>query len=44
MWNKEYLDQIIERTNKRIAVLQERLMEVSPGRQMPVEDQVTIGE
>lgn len=43
MWNKEYLNQIIERTNKRIAVLQERLIEVSPGRQMPVEDQVTIG-
>lgn len=43
MWDKEYLSRIIERTNKRIAVLQERLIEVSPGRQMPEEDQVTIG-
>jgi len=43
MWNKEYLDKIIERTNKRISSLNQRLLEVKQGEQMPVEDQVTIG-
>ncbi len=43
MWNKEYLDQIIDRTNKRINTLNQKLLTVKPGEQMPVEDQVTIG-
>ncbi|MBN1384167.1 MAG: adenylate/guanylate cyclase domain-containing protein [Elusimicrobia bacterium] len=43
MWNKDYLDKIIERTNKRISSLSEKLLEVKPARQMPEEDQVTIG-
>ncbi len=43
MWNKEYLDQIIDRTNKRISTLNQKLLDVKPGEQMPVEDQVTIG-
>jgi len=43
MWNKEYLDKIIDRTNKRISSLNQRLLEVKQGEQMPVEDQVTIG-
>ncbi len=43
MWNTEYLDRIIERTNKRISRLRQKMIEVKPGKQMPKEDQVTIG-
>jgi class 3 adenylate cyclase len=43
MWDKDYLNKIIERANKRIGGLSQRLLEVKPGQQMPVEDQVTIG-
>ena len=43
MWDKEYLGKIIERTDKRISALNQKLLEVKPGEQMPVEDQVTIG-
>ncbi len=40
---RQYLDQIIDRTVKRIASLDQKLLAVRPGEQMPVEDQVTIG-
>lgn len=43
VWNNEYLKKIIERTDKRISTLNQRLLEVKPGQQMPEEEQVTIG-
>jgi len=43
MWNLEYLNKIIERTNKRIVQQSQKMIEVKPGKQMPEEDQVTIG-
>ncbi len=43
MWNTEYLDRIIERTNKRISRQSQKMIGVKPGKQMPKEDQVTIG-
>lgn len=43
MWTEEYLSKIIERTNSRINILNQKLLDVKPGRQMPEEDQVTIG-
>lgn len=43
MFDKDYLDKMIERTNKRIGTLNQRLLDVKTGQQMPVEDQVTIG-
>lgn len=43
MWNQDYKEKIIERTNKRIETVNQRLLEVREGKQMPVEDQITIG-
>jgi len=43
MWNRSYVDKIIERTAKRLIKLDKRMSEVRPGRQMPEETQVTIG-
>jgi adenylate cyclase len=42
-WTKRYLAQIIERGNKRIQVLNDRINGVTAGRVMPDLDQVTIG-
>lgn len=43
MWTADYLKTIIERTNKRINQQNQKMIDVKPGRQMPEEDQVTIG-
>lgn len=42
-WTKRYLDQIVDRGNKRIQVLPDRIGGVTLGRVMPDLEQVTIG-
>ena len=42
-WTQRYLQQIIERGNKRIEVLNDRINGVTAGRVMPDLEQVTIG-
>lgn len=42
-WSQGYIDEIIERCNKRVDVLQDRIDGVTAGRVMPDLDQVTIG-
>ncbi len=42
-WRRQYFDEVIERCNKRIDVLLDRVNGVTAGRVMPDLDQVTIG-
>ncbi len=42
-WTKRYVAEIVERANRRIEVLEDRLNGVTHGRVMPDRDQVTIG-
>ncbi len=42
-FTKRYVEQVIERGNRRIDVLQERIQDVANGRVMPDRDDVTIG-
>ena len=42
-WKKDYLEEIVDRSNKRVEVLTERIKGVTAGRVMPDREQVTIG-
>jgi adenylate cyclase len=42
-WTRRYRDDIIERGNRRIQVLNDRIRGITEGRVMPDRDQVTIG-
>ena len=42
-WTKSYLDDIINRSNRRIEVLQDRIQGVTDGRVMPDREDITIG-
>ncbi|MGE5487476.1 MAG: adenylate/guanylate cyclase domain-containing protein [bacterium] len=42
-WTRRYVEQVIDRCNKRIQVLRDRIGGVTQGRVMPDLDQVTIG-
>ena len=42
-WNSGYVQAVIDRSNKRIEVLDDRLAGVTQGRVMPDAEQITIG-